>query len=271
MMLTGRDCRRIARSAAMVGVLGALGSAGWADETAPANAALEVQRVSPPADHQIPAIDPLALYGDEVVFDVYRKKSRVGEHRISFARDGERLSVNAHFHLSVKVLFINAYSFDYRSTETWDGQTLVGLSANVDDGGTVANTVAKRDGDLFRIDGPNGPVLSSSWVFPTNHWHRGQIETPTILNTLTGQLANVAVVRKGIDRVETGAGPVDAEHFEYTGDLHDTDVWYDRDGRWVKMSFKAKDGSLIDYRCRACGPPPLAESDGAPGGSGNGL
>ncbi|MBM3513748.1 MAG: hypothetical protein FJX59_08535 [Alphaproteobacteria bacterium] len=244
----------------MLAMVVTIGRGAWADETAPANQLLAIQEVSPPADHQIPTIDPLTLYDGEIVFDVFRKRSRVGEHRIVFARDGERLSVNAYFRLSVKVLFINAYTFDYQSTEIWDGQNLIGLSANVDDGGKLASITAKRDGELFRIDGPRGPVLSSSWVFPTNHWHRGQVETPTILNTLTGQLANITVVRKGIDRIDTANGPVDAEHFEYTGDLRDTDVWYDRDGRWVKMSFKAKDGSKIEYRCRRCGSAPAGEA-----------
>jgi hypothetical protein len=231
-----------------------------ADETSTANLLSTVQQVSPPLDHEIPVVDPLQLYGGDIVFEVYRKKSKVGEHRVAFARDDGRLTVTAHFSLTVKFLGFSAYAFDYKSTEIWDDRTsgglkLVGLSANTDDGGKLSSVTARPDGELFRIEGPNGPVLASSWVFPTNHWHRGQVATPTILNTLTGQLANVEVLRKGIDGVATASGVVDAEHFVYTGDLRDTDVWYDSQGRWVKMVFKAKDGSRIEYRCRACGQP----------------
>lgn len=224
-----------------------------ADETVPVDPALTVQQISPPSDHKVPEIDPIRLYGGDIVFDVYRKKARVGEHRVKFSRDGDRLSIDAHFRLTVKVLFIDAYTFDYQSNEIWQGQSLIGLSANVDDGGKRATVTAKPDGELFRIDGPRGATLANSWVFPTNHWHRGQVETPTILNTLTGQLANVTVLHRGIDRIEVQGGVVDAERFEYTGDLRDTDVWYDAEGRWVKMAFKARDGSRIEYRCRSCG------------------
>ena len=212
-----------------------------------------VQQISPPLEGNVPDIDPIALYGGDIIFDIYRKKSRVGEQRMSFRRDGDRLLVTAHFHLAVKVLFIEAYSFDYEASEIWRDGKLIGLSATVDDDGKGANTTARVDGDLFRIEGPSGAILTSSWVFPSNHWHRGQVSAKTIINTLTGKLAQINVLSRGIDRIDTGGGPVDAEHFEYTGDLHDTEVWYDREGRWVKMTFKAGDGSRIEYRCRQCG------------------
>ena len=42
-----------------------------------------------------------------------------------------------------------------------------------------------------------------------------------------------------------------ATRYAYTGDL-DNEVWYDDVGRWVKMRFKGRDGSTIDYVCRRC-------------------
>ena len=46
---------------------------------------------------------------------------------------------------------------------------------------------------------------------------------------------------------------IDATLYRYTGDL-DTEVWYDDEGRWVRMRFKAKDGSVITYQCEVCRP-----------------
>jgi hypothetical protein len=228
--------------------------AAQADETVPVNPITAVQQIKPPQVGDVPVIDPFALYDGEIVFDVYRKRNRVGEHRVTFGRDADRLTVSAHFTLAVKVLFVKAYTFDYRATETWQGTSLIGMSATNDDNGKLTVVSAKPEGDLFRIDGPRGSILASSWMFPTNHWNRGQANASVILNTLTGQLANVTIERRGIDRVETATGTFDAEHFVYTGDLRDTDVWYDSEGRWVKMAFKARDGSRIEYRCRRCGP-----------------
>jgi len=56
--------------------------------------------------------------------------------------------------------------------------------------------------------------------------------------------------------VETERGDVFATHYVYSGEL-DTEVWYDDEGRWVKMRFKGRDGSTIEYVCRRCqGPGP---------------
>lgn len=224
-----------------------------ADETAAVSPVDAIQQISPPEPGAIPDVDPLALYDGDMIFDVYRKKSRVGEHRVTFTRDGDRLNVRSRFHLAVKVLFIEAYEFDYEATEVWEKGALIAFSSAVDDNGKKSNTTARLENGVFQIDGPKGRSFASQWVFPSNHWHQGQVKSATILNTLTGKLANIVVQPRGIDRVETGGGLVDAEHLEYTGDLRDTEVWYDRDGRWVKMIFKAKDGSKIEYRCRQCG------------------
>jgi hypothetical protein len=246
----------LAGAAALLGATASIGGrAAWAeavDLTPPALAA-GVQQVSPPPPEQIPDIDPLALYGDELVFDIYRKKSRIGEHRISFQREGDRLTVSVEMRLGVDFMFFRAYEFEYDATEIWQGKQLIAATSFVDDNGKKATVSARADGDVFKIEGPRGAALASSWVFPTNHWHRGQVNSRTILNTINGRLTRVEPLAKGIDRVATLQGDVAAEHFLYTGELRDTEVWYDAAGRWVKMAFKAKDGSTIEYKCRRCG------------------
>ncbi|MBL8630443.1 MAG: hypothetical protein JNM81_12475 [Rhodospirillaceae bacterium] len=229
---------------------------------------LEVQSIQPLDAEQIPKVDPLALYGDEAVFDVYRKGSKIGTHRTNFTRAGNQLTVTSQMELKVDVLFFTAYSFKYDSTEVWRDDKLAAVAVTVDDNGKIVKTTARLEDDLFKIDGPRGSFLASAWVFPTNHWHRGQAISGTVLNTLNGRLAKIEVVHKGLERVQTKQGTIDAEHLQYTGQLRDVDVWYDAANRWVKMTFKARDGSLIEYRCNQCGlttdqPAAVAGDDGA--------
>jgi hypothetical protein len=215
--------------------------------------ALQIQNVSPPPPGEIPDIEPATLYGGDLVFDVMRKGTKIGEHRASFERNGDELTVRTKFNLAIDVLFFNAYSFEYDSTEIWRNGALVAMTANVDDNGKITKISARTEDDLFKVDGPKGTDIGTSWVFPTNHWHRGQANSKSILNTITGRFSQVEVVNKGIERVVTAQGTVDADHFEYTGQLRDTEVWYEPGNRWVKMRFKARDGSWIEYKCRQCG------------------
>lgn len=215
--------------------------------------ALQVQNLSPPLLGQIPDVEPATLYGSDLVFDVMRKGAKIGEHLASFEPNGDELTVRTRLNLAIDVLFFTAYTFEYDSTEIWRNGALVAMTANVDDNGKLSKVTARMEDGLFKVDGPEGIDIGTSWVFPTNHWHRGQANSKTILNTITGRLSQVEVVNKGIDRIVTAQGVVDADHFEYTGQLRDTEVWYEPGNRWVKMRFKARDGSWIEYKCRRCG------------------
>lgn len=71
----------------------------------PQGMTLDVQNVSPPAADQNPNIDPIALYGGGMSFDIYRKNRKVGEHRVSFARNGDDLTVMTKMNIAIDVFF----------------------------------------------------------------------------------------------------------------------------------------------------------------------
>jgi hypothetical protein len=199
--------------------------------------------------------NPFELYPNGLEFDVYRKGSRVGTHTVSFDKDDTAWTVSSKFKLRVKVLFVTAYKFDFESTGIWRDGILQSLVAETDDNGKESSVDAylAEDGKFYAT-GRKGPFVTNSWVYPTTHWNVGAVESDVVLNTLNGQLAKVEVQRKGIEAVDTREnGSVEAERFEYTGDLRDTIVWYDNEGRWVRMKFTTKQGETLDYVCRECG------------------
>ena len=203
----------------------------------------------------MPDVDPLTLCGSEAIYDVYRKGKKIGEHHVTFERNAiGDINVKVRINLQVSVLFIKrAYTFDYNSEEIWRDQQVVSMAAFTNDNGKVTNTSAMLQDGVFKITGSRSNIVANSWVVPTNHWNRGQVEASVLLNTLNSRLAEVKVENKGFENVVVAGGTVAAERFLYTGDLRDIDSWYDRSGRWVKMRFKAKDGSYIEYVCRKCG------------------
>jgi len=191
------------------------------------------------------------LYGDEIRFDVYRAGEKVGFHRVSFESDERGLSVDTVFEIEIDFLFFTAYRFAYQSRSLWIDGKLSEIEADVDDDGTPFRLNATADGNGFTVESSNGTVRAETPLFPTNHWNAAVLGQERVLNTLTGQVNNVAITPVDRVRVETERGDISATHFLYSGDL-DTEVWYDDDGRWVKMRFKARDGSTIDYVCRLC-------------------
>ncbi|HZT50929.1 MAG TPA: DUF6134 family protein, partial [Stellaceae bacterium] len=117
-----------------------------------------------------PPPDPLALYGPEIVFSVWRSGSEIGQHRVLFARDGGVLVARSLLDLAVKVLGITVYRYTYRAEETWRGGRLERLRSSVDDNGTPARVEAKAEQDKLAVTGPAGDLVIGGAVLPSTHW-----------------------------------------------------------------------------------------------------
>ncbi len=198
-------------------------------------------------------IDPVALYGGDLQFDVLRNGDVVGEHNVQFALSGRDLTVDARFELEIRILFFPAYRYAYQSTSVWRDGRLVRLDALTDDDGSVSEVAARAEDGRVRIRGRDGTEWGDPSLIPTDHWNADVLGSDTVLNTITGEVSRVSIRDMGEETLPTATGTCQARRYAYSGDL-ETEVWYDPDGRWVGMRFQGKDGSTIDYRCRRCGP-----------------
>ena len=202
--------------------------------------------VTAPARHA-----PFALYGDGLSFEVLRDDVPVGTHTVSFSRDGDDMIVDARFNLAIKFLGFTAYSMDYRSNARWRDGKLIALDARTDDEGAIKTVSARRDGPSLRIVAPDGSEGVAGDILPTNHWNVAATRQTEVLNTISGRVNRVRMRDLGAETVVAEGREIEARRWTYTGELQN-EVWYDRDGRWVKMRFQGKDGSTIEYVCTRC-------------------
>jgi len=204
-----------------------------------------------PARAEQSVADPAFLYGGEIQFDVTRNGNKVGFHSVRFDQEGSSFAVRSQFQLEIRFLFLSAFRYHYESNEFWENGRLVRLNSTVDDDGDKFEIKAEYQPSGLQISGPGGGVASARPLYPTTHWNAAVINEHSVLNTLTGQINKVRIRPTSQEEIETEQGPVWATRYAYSGDL-DTEVWYDADGRWVKMKFKGRDGSDIEYVCRRC-------------------
>lgn len=240
-----RRCALIGTAALSVAGVVAM-AAGWAPR--PAVAAAIPGGSCPGRD--LPA-DPLQLYGERMLFTVLRDGTPVGTHTVDFRREGRDLIVDSRFDVTVKLLFVTAYSFRYEATDRWRDGCLVDLRAITDDDGTRSAVTAALENGALRVVGPAGSDKAPAEIFPTHHWNAGVVGSQKILNTITGKVGSIGFIDGGIEPVEVNGQRLPARRYAYSGDL-ENEVWYDAQGRWVKMRFAGKDGSTIEYRCESC-------------------
>ena len=203
--------------------------------------------------------DPMGLYGPQVEFDVLRNGKKIGTHHIRFSGTADELTVDTESKLQIDFLFFTAFRFHYQSTARWKDGMLKKLVAKVDDNGKKTSFTAQRAGNRLRIVRAQQAEYAALPLFPTNHWNSGVLQEERVLNTLTGRINLVTIEPEEQESVMTNAGNRMATRYRYNGQLQ-TEVWYDADGRWVRMRFAGRDGSTLEYVCRRCSSDNLIEA-----------
>jgi hypothetical protein len=203
---------------------------------------------SPPS-----AADPFRLYGNEIVFDVERDGDVVGRYTIDFTRTDHGVLAEAKVDVDVNLLFVPIYELRYHARELWSGGELQSIEAFTNDDGDLVHVQATRDAEGLQVT-TNDQSFETQAVRPISHGNAALLEGGPLLNGMTGEVDEVQVFDQGLDTVSTRNGSLRARHYLYSGDLSG-EIWYDEDGRWVKLRFRAKDGSMIDYICRRCQAP----------------
>lgn len=205
------------------------------------------------------SVDPITLYGDKLEFEVSRNGKPVGSHRVFFFEKQNAVLADTVFKIEISLLKIPLYNFKYESQGHWENGRLRSINVDVDDDGKVDKFAGFRLPNAFLINGKPQPLAKGTEIYPTNHWNNGVLSQSEVFNTLTGKINQVSIKNAGPEKVAVKGGSVTADRYVYSGDL-EVESWYDSQGRWVKLRFKAEDDSLIDYMCTTCAPE--SESNG---------
>ena len=185
-------------------------------------------------------------YGSSLSFVAYRNGEPIGRHTVTFDRDGNELRVSTSIDLAVRFMGFTAYRYTHRAQEVWSGGALVSLASTTDDNGTKHNVTAIRAANDITVTHDGKTTVLSSRTLPSSHWNIEQVRQSMLLNTQKGTEAKVNISQGPRENVKTSSGFVPATRYSYTGDVV-MNQWFDDRGRWVKTSFKASDGSTIEY------------------------
>tara|TARA_R110002020_G_scaffold309301_1_gene525057 strand:+ start:196621 stop:197316 length:696 start_codon:yes stop_codon:yes gene_type:complete len=184
--------------------------------------------------------------GDRIAFDVLRKGKPFGTHTVSFEVDPDgTLKATTDVRLKAGLGPITVFHYELDATETWKDGMLVGLKGAVDDDGKDGTVTAAREGDVLEVKGTEYTGEAPLGILPSSHWNFAQTGAKELLSTEDGELIKVKVIDKGMDTVSVAGKPVEARHYLMDSAI-DVDLWYDDQGRWVKLAFVARD-QQIEY------------------------
>lgn len=188
-------------------------------------------------------------YADTVHYDVFRNDEPVGAYSLSFEPSGDALKVAVEMKIATRIFGLFSYDYLYQATEVWQSDSLESLEVRMLTNGDEEAVTAVRQGDRLQVVDPKGRErLLPASLLTTHHWLDDILNQPEVLNTINGKASKLSVKEEQQAVWMIEERPVAIRGFRLGGDLENTLSWYDSEGRWRGMSFKAKDGSTIDVR-----------------------
>jgi hypothetical protein len=182
---------------------------------------------------------PLGIF----IYAISRDGSPIGQQRMEFVNDGEKLRVLSHTELSVSLLGMSLYGFNQQVEEVHAGGKLTSLTSETDDDGTdrkvnlaLQDSLLKGDynGDKRAVD----PALISSLF-----WQKPALGDTQVLDVLRGKVRDVKFRDLGVETLMLPVGKVETHHYQMTGEWK-RDLWYDANGLLIAGELE-KDGAKI--------------------------
>jgi hypothetical protein len=117
----------------------------------------------------------------------------IGTYRNTIERDGDRTTVQTRIQLRVRILGILLHREDAERTERWQGDRLVGFDGRTTVNGESTAISGTSSADGFALTSPEGTVVASATIRPSNPWSAGFLGADTMFKTDTGTVEAVRI------------------------------------------------------------------------------
>jgi hypothetical protein len=183
---------------------------------------------------------PLGIF----IYAISRDGAPVGQQRMEFVGDGEKLRIISHTQLDVTLLGMSLYGFDQQTEELRDGGRIISLTSEADDDGKDKKVSLTLQGDLLKGD-YNGTQRNLDPTLVTSlFWQKPATGDTQVINCLNGKVRDVTVTDVGAETLSLPIGKVETRHYRVAGELK-RDLWYDANSILVAGEAIANDGSTV--------------------------
>ncbi|MFC1688584.1 DUF6134 family protein [Pseudomonadota bacterium] len=183
-------------------------------------------------------------------FKVSLDKREIGYHDFLVTRQGTRRMVEISADFDVKILFINAYSYDHDNREIWQDGCLQQIESETDDNGDLLKVVGETVTEGFTLVTNTGAqqTIDSPCVRSFAYWNPAFLESSQLLNSQTGEIVDVNITGQGEDTLLIDDQPVPSIRYEIEMAAGPITLWYTRDsGQWLGLQAATEGGRTLRY------------------------
>jgi hypothetical protein len=182
-------------------------------------------------------------------FDVTADGFPVGTYTFVVTEDGATRHVVADARYRLRLLVVDAFSYEHRDEETWQGDCLVRLATRTVEQGRTTTVNGRLDDGAFVVDGPQGRASLPACSMTFAYWNPRILTQKALINMQTGALTPVTVTPLGADRITVRGQSVNARRFRMETARTVTDIWYSHDDEWIGLRSTTRSGGhVLAYR-----------------------
>jgi hypothetical protein len=185
------------------------------------------------------ADDPRGIF----IYAISRDGAPIGQQRMEFVSDGEKLRVLSHTELEVTLLGMSLYGFNQQVEEVRSAGKIVSLTSEADDDGTDRKVNLNLQGDMLKGAYNDNDRIIDPKLITSLFWQKPQTGETQLIDTLRGKVKDVNVKDLGPETLTLAVGRIEAHHYQMTGEWK-RDLWYDANGILVAGELE-KDGAKI--------------------------
>ena len=150
----------------------------------------------------------------------------------------------------VRLLLIDAYSYDHHTEETWRGDCLAAFDSRTVERGKVTTVTGRAEEGTFVLEGPRGRDDAGACAMTFAYWNPRILAQSVLVNPQTGAPTQVSVESLGRARVRAHGRAQDATHYRIDTDKTRTEVFYATDDEWIGLRSTTREGHVLEYRLR---------------------
>lgn len=183
-------------------------------------------------------------------FKVSLDKREIGFHDFLVTRQGAQRTVEINADFDVKILFINAYSYDHDNREIWKDGCLQKIESATDDNGDQINVVGENVSEGFTILTSAGAprTIDSPCVRSFAYWNPAFLESSQLLNSQTGEIVDVTITGRGEETLTIDGRQIPSTRYEIEMEEGPITLWYTRDSsQWLALQAATEGGRTLRY------------------------
>lgn len=190
-----------------------------------------------------------SAFAKDWLFDVYLDKQKIGSHR--FSLNQQQLESRADF--KVKVLFINAYRYQHRADEQWQGQCLSQLTAHTEENKEITDVKGEQQDGQFVVEKKGSAQTLPACVMTFAYWNPLILKQTRLLNPQNAEYLDVTVTDEGSKNLEVKGQMIPTQQYRllgrYKGKVKlNITLWYDQQQAWVALESRTPEGYIITYK-----------------------